>query len=155
MLNLSEDGFLSPGRHRCQIDDFWELCVKSFAGNSHRQQLFQEWKLYNDRLQRIVESHRLTQWIDGSFVTNKLAPNDIDFVTFIPHHLYEPQKDGLIEFYSTVSLYTNGLDAYICPVYPTEHANYQLTRHYRTIWMKRFKNIKNTSGEKGFLELIL
>ncbi|GAB2552507.1 DUF6932 family protein [Spirosoma aerophilum] len=154
MLKLSEDGFLPPGRHRCNIDDFFALFVQN---NTHRQQLFQAWKSYNERLlvNLGLGNIKLVQWIDGSFVTNKLTPNDIDFVTFIPYDLYEPNEDGLIEFYSTVSLHNNGLDAYICPIYPAEHPDYQFTRHYRTIWNKRFKKNKDTIGEKGFLELIL
>lgn len=131
------------------------MFVQSFAKNYHRQRLFQEWKSYNDRLIKTLGIGKLIQWIDGSFVTNKPIPNDIDFVTFIPYHLYEPKEDGLIEFYSTISLYNDGLDAYMCPIYPAEHPNYQLTRQYRTVWQKRFKKMKDASGEKGFLELIL
>ncbi|GAB4009729.1 hypothetical protein EXU85_29420 [Spirosoma sp. KCTC 42546] len=155
MLELSGDGVLPPGRHRCQVDDFFNLFVKAFSTNAHRQRLFREWESYNDRLCARVGLTGLTQWIDGSFVTNKPFPNDIDFVTFIPHYLYEPFEDGLIEFYSTISLHDNGLDAYICPIYPAEHPSYQLTRQYRAAWQKRFKKNKDTSGEKGFLELIL
>ncbi|MVM39176.1 hypothetical protein GO730_19200 [Spirosoma sp. HMF3257] len=155
MLQLSEDGLLPPGRHRCQIDDFFDLFVQEFTNNVHRQRLFQEWKSYSDRLRTRVGQNRLTQWIDGSFVTNKSIPNDIDFVTFIPCHLYEPCEDGLIEFYSTVSLHDKGLDAYICPVYPIEHTSYQLTRQYKAVWQNRFKKNKYSSGEKGFLELTL
>jgi hypothetical protein len=154
MLKLSEDGLLPPGCHRCDIDDLYALFVQD---DVHRQSLFREWNLYNKRLLDALALGpiRLTQWVDGSFVTNKPTPNDIDFVTFIPHDLYEPHEDSLVDFYSTISLHDSGLDAYICPVYPNEHPTYWLAQQYRTGWLKRFKKNKNTTGEKGFLELIL
>ena len=97
----------------------------------------------------------LVQWIDGSFITNKLQPGDIDIVTFIPFASYEPIVDELIDWYSTFSLYDRGLDAYICPVYPSDYLEYNLFLDRKQYWQKLFSSRKNENGEKGFLELTL
>ncbi|MGB3778758.1 MAG: hypothetical protein WA960_10405 [Tunicatimonas sp.] len=37
-------------------------------------------------------SQQFTQWVDGSFVTAREHPNDIDFVTFIDYQLFETKE---------------------------------------------------------------
>ena len=62
------------------------------------------------------------QWIDGSFVTNKKTPNDIDVVTIISHLDYENNKKLLEQKYASSGARLNyNVDAYIVVNYPESH----------------------------------
>ena len=37
-------------------------------------------------------------WIDGSFLTRKMEPEDIDFIFIIPSHLYDAGSDEQVAF---------------------------------------------------------
>ena len=64
---------------------------QKFIWNEHRKNLFDEY------INLIVELKNLGvtncfQWINGSFVTKKEKPNDIDIVTFIDFRLHEQKQ---------------------------------------------------------------
>src|SRR5438105_4983151 len=78
---LDEHGLLPTGIHDCTLD---ELRVRfgSFQDSDRRPQLFQ-------KLQTLVAEARTAGFlrgllIDGSFVTAKSNPNDIDLVIILP-----------------------------------------------------------------------
>ncbi len=47
-----------------------------------RNSLFEGYMNYNSKLMSLIKCNYV-QWIDGSFVTKTLKPNDVDMVTFI------------------------------------------------------------------------
>lgn len=154
MLTLTTNGLLEPRVHLCSAIDIFNCFVKPFS-SVKRQQLFNTWQAYNSRLSEFVGGKKLTQWIDDSFVTDKLHPGDIDLVTFIPYQLYEPISAQLIDYYSTFSLYGDGLDAYICPVYPETNEIHSLYVNRKQYWEKTFGNQKEAIELKGFLKIQL
>ena len=94
----------------------------------------------------------LTQWIDGSFVTGKQNPNDIDLVTFVDFALYEqyePFFDGLRQLrYERKT----SVDGYFVKTYPVSHPDYSLYDLDRADWYFRFLTPK-PKGNKGFVTL--
>ncbi len=148
------EGLLPIGCHFAQEKDIYESFVAPFA-DPHRRYLFDSWRMYNRRLKALLNVPQLQQWIDGSFVTNKMHPNDIDLVTFVPYIHYEPAEDQLIEEYSTTTLHDQGLDAYLCPIYPTYHPDHELYLRFRTTWQTRFQNVKGLTLQKGFIEITI
>ena len=52
-----------------------------FATNDTRKAICKGYKSYNGELLKMID--RFTQFVDGSYVTNKEYPNDIDVVTFL------------------------------------------------------------------------
>jgi len=108
-LDLNADGLLPKGIHSCTFDIVFDSFVLSFPSSQTRHALFQEWKAYNQRLKQFIPKVELVQWINGRYVTNKVNPNDIDFVTYMPLAHYQHKEDQLIEFYTTVSLHDKGL----------------------------------------------
>lgn len=111
---LSPEGLSPPGRHTCTTETVRLHFVDTFS-MTNRRQLYDEWLAYTNRLQALLRVKSLVQWVDGSFVTDKPNPGDLDVVTFLPYTAYEPAEDALIEFYSTVNLHERGLDAYSAP----------------------------------------
>ena len=152
MLPLfNTDGFLPVGQHIVSEKSIHESLVIPFS-DPNRRYLFDSWQRYNRRLKDLLNITQLHQWIDGSFVTIKIRPNDIDLVTFVPYIYYEPAEEQLIEEYSTITLHDHGLDAYLCPIYPTDHPDHELYLRFRTTWQTRFQSVKGLTLQKGFIE---
>src|SRR5579862_4807221 len=80
---FDKDGFLPQGVHDCTFDEV-KARFGAFQGSDRRPQLFQ--KLEN--LLRECRAAQLGQWllVDGSFVTAKTDPNDIDLVLVLFRH---------------------------------------------------------------------
>jgi len=152
-LSLTSNGILPEGIHRCTSDVILELFVINFPDSQTRRRLFRQWQVYNQRLKQQVGNETLVQWIDGSFVTNKVNPGDIDFVTFISYESYKQKEDSLIEFYTTISLYDSGLDAYICPIYDSQDSRYPEYQQRCSDWSLLFGQLRDSNSQKGFLEI--
>lgn len=54
------------------------------AVQQHRKALLEKYRRYTMQVQAILQDS-FTQFIDGSFVTSKPLPRDIDVVTFVPY----------------------------------------------------------------------
>src|SRR4051794_3951055 len=77
---LDEHGFLPPGVHDCTLEEIKERFAV-FQESDRRPTLFR-------KLENLVAEIRVTnmaRWlvIDGSFVTAKADPNDIDLILVI------------------------------------------------------------------------
>ena len=99
-----------------------------------------------------------TQWINGSFVTKKEDPNDIDFVTFIDVDVFNRKYNNLEKYWS-YSCEKENLDAYIVEIYPIDHEKYKsYTVYHRNNWYQLFSrdrfNKYGIDPPKGFIELI-
>ena len=67
-MDFNEYGLINPGIHEMDMDDFHISFVKQFT-TSQRRQMFKDFNIYEI-------------WIDGSYVTEKINPNDVDIVIF-------------------------------------------------------------------------
>ena len=81
ILHLRKDGMLPVGIHQTTLA---ELFAAFPARNQQRQ-------ILNDSLQQVVVALRTLDirikiYIDGSYITNKAEPNDIDLLLVTPHH---------------------------------------------------------------------
>lgn len=70
--NLNNDGELVPGEHQATLD---EVETKYGSANGRRKKLM---KGLRDAVQNFEASGINTIWINGSFITDKNEPNDID-----------------------------------------------------------------------------
>jgi len=96
---LNADGFLPPWIYDCTLAEVRERCGR-FQGNDQRSRLFERLEGLFLAMQRsgLFEAFL----VDGSFVTAKPAPNDIDLVAVLrPGHNFE--TDLLMSEYSMVS----------------------------------------------------
>lgn len=59
-----------------------------FENSVTRKAIFDSYAKYLIDFQKEVTPN-FVQWIDGSFITNKENPNDIDFVNLIDFDIYE------------------------------------------------------------------
>ena len=96
---LNDDGFLPPGVFNCTLPELRER-FGEFQGSDHRSRLFVRLEELFQTMQRSGLFEALL--VDGSFVTAKLAPNDIDIVALLlPGHDFE--RDLPMSEYALVS----------------------------------------------------
>lgn len=75
-VKVSHQPLLAPGRHILTIEQLKVLTVTSFPSSTRRPFLFQELERLHAELMEVGAVCEL--WIDGSFLTQKPEPNDID-----------------------------------------------------------------------------
>lgn len=122
-----------------------------------RKQNFDKYVHYSDELKHLLEGKELKQWINGSFVTKKINPEDIDIVTFIDAADVQKLGKKLDGFRPNMSEIKFGIDAYLIEVHPVDSVDYQrFTKSDIAYWLDAFSTIKNQRGHKhpkGFLEI--
>lgn len=99
------------------------------------------------------------QWVNGSFVTNKENPADIDFVTILDFKTFE-ESEQFIEKQFRIRGARNayGVDAYTVRKYPEGHPKHLLYQHELIYWNNWFSSTKKNKAKmkfpKGFVEVI-
>lgn len=73
---------LQPGMHRLNVHDLYALAVLPFAEHPRRQNLHDKLCAWIGALQALSVGGTL--WLDGSFLTEKSVPGDIDCVLWRP-----------------------------------------------------------------------
>ena len=128
---------LPSGLHVRTMKELRAMCVGDFRTSATREKLM-------SGLERVVEELRAIGvpgqlWIDGSFVTRKVDPNDVDFVLSVDYLWY---CDATKEQRAAVDLVAEGLkrppyycDSYIFPQWPVGHPLYWYGENQRNYWM--------------------
>lgn len=73
---------LPPGMHPISMQDLYDLAVLPFPGDSRRDDLFQKLSIWVNAMRTAGVCGQL--WLDGSFLTEKVGPGDIDCVMWSP-----------------------------------------------------------------------
>nr|WP_147300368.1 hypothetical protein [Dyadobacter luteus] len=89
-------------------------------------------------------------WIDGSFVTQKTKPNDIDVVVFVNFQYFKSKQNQL----SALKESQEFVDLYYVKVFPEDHPNFHLTKLDKLDWLHFFTTDRKNK-RKGFIELTI
>ena len=96
-------GYLQPAeRILTTVDELKGSFVDAFEESETREQIFEQYLIFNEAFGREITPN-FTQWLDGSFVSNKNNPNDLDILIllnatdFIPNKILIDQKFRLHE----------------------------------------------------------
>lgn len=120
MKDFLEDGNLWPGIHSYTVENFEKQFIEEFPSSNTRKQLYSNFKEWLEKLTEIQQPDRI--WLDGSYLTRKINPNDIDLVVF-----FRPENIGSKEKAAKISNLVNNVsrqydcDAYLC--LDVEHIN--------------------------------
>lgn len=159
MLHFSSYRLLKPsGAIESDQDEIYREFVSAFPLSTSRFDLFHEWSKYNKLLRREI-GQGFVQWIDGSFISQKSNPKDIDIVSLIPASLYEKHQLVLDNFWSD-KWEREGIDAYFVKIYPEHDPNF-LNFTYIDLrqWEKRYSWTKPDANfvqhQKGFLTVTI
>lgn len=148
-------GNLNPGIHKYSVDNFQKQFIDDFELSTTRKDIYSKFKYWVHLLVKTLPPKYM--WLDGSFLTTKINPNDIDLVVF-----YDP-KDITPSISESLEHIINGIsrslkcDAYICycfkdwPISETCKINPEIITR-RTYWMGQFGFDRNEQP-KGIIEL--
>jgi hypothetical protein len=158
MLEFNTAGLLIPSSNiGSTLKEFEEYFVIDSPGDV-RKILYNQYIRYNNDLKDVCGTE-LKQWIDGSFVTRKPSPFDIDPVTFVNFEVAKIKEKELKDFIYPSSLTNYGIDGYVVINYPTDHKLYFAYQADCSYWLDQFSKTKPTRRHKripkGFLEIIV
>ncbi len=147
MIQFDNKGYLKPNS---AIEVDLRTFEETFVNNSYRQQLFDYYIAYLNELKNIIDTP-FEQWIDGSFVSKKLKPNDIDILSFVPNSIYSA-KD--VDLYELKKQFKPQIDAYYLCTFPENHPKFAETKGDYFYWLNQFTKDRQKNS-KGFIKIII
>ena len=141
---------LSLGWHQLSITRLRQLCVDRFPLSNTRERIMQG-------LEEIIKRLRSKDivgelWINGSFLTEKINPNDADMVLFIQETFLEHATTEQVE---TINWVNSNLkdslccDSYISIEYPESHPQHSYGEYWRAFWTRQWGFDRDASPTKG------
>ena len=149
------NGNLNPGIHNYNIEEFENQFIVDFPGSESRAAIYENFKRWLQILVKVLPPAYI--WLDGSYLTKKLNPNDIDLIVFYdPDNISEDQSLLLQQLINKTSRDYN-CDAYLCYTFdnwdpqrvaliPNMHTI------MRTYWMGQF-GFDRQQQAKGIIQL--
>jgi hypothetical protein len=150
------DGNLNPGIHTYKVNDFQSQFVTGFPNSVSRQSIFSNFDIWISQLNKILPPRFI--WLDGSYLTKKIDPKDMDLIVFYyPEDIVSQQmSDDLQNIINNISR-TLDCDAYMC--YSFDHWSPQQIATVpqemaimQTYWMGQFGFDRN-KRPKGIIQL--
>jgi predicted nucleotidyltransferase len=130
------------------ISNFEQIFVTDFIESKRRVNLFGRMKSYIEELKQIIDLPFYI-WIDGSFVTNRLRPNDIDILVFVESVAINRTEKQL---YQLRERFRPEIDSYFIEVLLPTHPNYFLFEMNRTEWLFTFSTSRSFQN-KGIIQI--
>lgn len=154
-VRFNFDGFITPDRGiEVSHDQLANLFIEGFPGEERRRLL---WERYLQWLAdfRSTVSEEVEIWIDGSYVTKRKTPGDIDIVVLIDYLVWQETESIFHNLKSQYGNMKSGLDLYYIVVYPENHVKYHLMQANKAEWRHLFTrtrpNRRRTVFKKGFI----
>lgn len=98
-------------------------------------------------------------WVDGSFLTVKNDPEDVDLLLFVPMDFYQfgtPAQKDAIDWFESGLKYQYLCDSYVTMQYPPGHLlGQRRNRQKRSEWMDRYGRSVKTKDPKGIIGIFL
>ena len=133
------------------LDAFEAVFVDGFPESHTRRRIFGLYLGYVEELRGIVGGG-FVQWVDGSFVTRKVNPGDIDFVTFLNADVYARHEQRIEELRQRRCLPNSLTDGYFVNVYPEGHPRRSWYESDRLRWRHDF-GTSLAKRPKGIVQL--
>lgn len=150
-LRFNSHGLLTPAEAiPADLEVVKRHFVDAFPKSKTRVKLYENLIQFNETLQKEVYPW-YEMWVDGSFVTKKHNPRDVDVVVFLDAEVYrlrEKKFDAIVSF----SFEILKIDAYFVIVYPEKHPSFPLTQISTNRWFD-FLSTTRSENRKGFLKL--
>lgn len=154
---------LSAGFHEKTLKELYQLCVVPFEQKSKSRKKIMDGleKVIQDLLAAKIEAKI---WIDGSFVSQKIDPSDVDILAEISGEFYDgttPEQRRLLDALND-NVYKNslGVDSRAWSFYDDRsHAEYWNSQWWRGYWINFFGFCRsdglNQYETKGMALLVL
>jgi hypothetical protein len=107
------NGNLTPGIHRYSVPEFEQQFVHGFAESATRPSIYDNFKQWIYQLLNVMSPRYL--WLDGSYLTEKLNPKDIDLVAiYYPEDIQNQKQAASVKNLINIVARTYDCDAYLC-----------------------------------------
>ncbi len=132
---------LSPGRHPMALAALNQLCVSNFPLSQRRAPLMNVVK--DVLLSLSIEMIPAEVWIDGSFLTQKIEPDDVDLVVLLEAKNIPPDTNDsawhVLERIGRKGFVTPlKCDSYLHFDFPEGHPKYLENEVKRAYWIRQF-----------------
>jgi hypothetical protein len=87
---------LDQGFHTLTPKEVMELCVTAFPDSTIRADIMAGLTTILERIEVLEMVCEI--WLDGSFTTQKIEPDDVDFIVFAPMSMLEVESPELNDF---------------------------------------------------------
>jgi len=159
-LQFDHRGNLTPGIIKnISLDEFKAFFIDSFAHSRTRERNYKGLFRFIEEMKNKNISNAVTKiWIDGSFVTNKTDPNDIDMVYFLDaNHPGSSIALKNVPYFRTYGEKVH-CDSYMSidptTIPPGEAADFAHFRQQEKYWLGEFCFDRNLDS-KGIIELTI
>lgn len=132
---------LPPGRHRMSMSVLEHLTVKSFADQGRRSDLFEEVERLHTELAALAMTCEL--WIDGSFLSEKIHPGDVDICVVVDSDHLNKVAEGnssMLHIINGRHLFGEVLETFLVPTRPVGHPDYdsEFMHYWGGMWGKGY-----------------
>jgi hypothetical protein len=142
---------LAQGFHQMTVDELRALCVTNFPDSKVRSDIMAGFELIYERAISVGTDGEA--WIDGSFLTQKIEPRDVDFIILTDAHFYDggtPEQHEFIEW--LISNEDDPKKSFLCHtdvvlLYPPDSPLYGLTLNAKKHWEENVYGFSVASGE--------
>ncbi len=158
MLSFDKRGNLQPPQKTVlDIPTFESHFVDKFKISNTRKRLWENFKEFSKKIQREV-APQFSVWVDGSFVSLKIDPRDLDAVFWLDLKFAESKMEILDNHFFTKNIKSRlGLDVFYGIEYPENHKLRFFNEMNQVYWAEIYGHTPCDSVgnqlEKGFIEL--
>jgi hypothetical protein len=132
-----------------------QLINQEFCSTPARVSIFEQFELFLNQLKQLLPS-TLEIWVDGSFITKKTNPADIDIVVMIDFQDFMKNKEALRKLFNDFGESPKKLvDAYPVITYPENHPNFTAYRSDYLYWIDLFGRTRPNRADKQFSKGLL
>lgn len=156
VLDFNSRGVLEAGFHPCTLNDLEVNFVIKFSTSNTRRDILIGYTNFVNKLKQY--GIKCEQWIDGSFVTSKIDPNDIDLVCIIDKDILDilpnSAKQELGEMFNPpIAKAKYKCDAYLLIKVPDTDPYYDSNYiPFRAYWRGQF-GFDRSEQPKGMLRI--
>ena len=154
MITFDKNGNPQPnGILKYPYQEFKITFVDNFGKSKTRKKIFENYERYISDFKNEIYP-KLKNWINGSFTTTKIDPNDIDIVNIVNHSEELNKNYNLISKFLTVggSKSNYMVDGYFIFVYPINDPRYAITEQQFDYWSNLFGHDRE-NRPKALLEI--
>ena len=154
---FDEPPLLPPGRHHLNLGSLETLCVTNFANNDVRRELFAAFETFVRLFADLAIPCDML--IDGSFLTEKRDPSDIDVAvrleSDVTDRLTFEQRDLVDHVNEAEQLHVAGVDGFVYTSFPREHPLFSSDIDEKETWAEMYGIEHSKVWLKGMVVLRL
>lgn len=157
-MNFDRYGLIKPDKkHQLSRAEFKETFVDAFPSSSTRNGIYLDYDKFTSAFAADV-TESFTQWIGGSFTTEKEDPNDIDILTILSGSDYKLNQKIIESKFRKIVGDFPLVDSYFLQAPATKTEKAPLFKSDLIYWVHQFsytrKNRKGKRQTRGYIEIV-